>query len=326
MKTFAFAALAASALAISEIELEYMNHLARFGKNLANTEEFHARLANFEVTHNFINRVNAAGRSWTAGHNQFSDFHRHEYQAMLGYIPDNTPELVQSPRLFDTSNLATEVNWVSAGAVTKVKDQGQCGSCWSFSTTGAMEGAHFVASGELLSFSEQQLVDCATGIYLNMGCNGGNPLWAYRYLKSHMAELESEYPYTSGGGDDSTPCYYDEHSKTAVDVSASASVAASNPDQMMAALEKQPLAVLVEADKMVFQTYQSGVLTSDKCGTQLDHAVLAVGYGTEDGEDYWLVKNSWNTTWGDQGYIKLGRTATDGICGVQMGPSFPTTN
>ena len=189
-----------------------------------------------------------------------------------------------------------------------------------------MEGAHFVASGELLSFSEQQLVDCATGIYLNMGCNGGNPLWAYRYLKSHMAELESEYPYTSGGGDDSTPCYYDEHSKTAVDVSASASVAASNPDQMMAALEKQPLAVLVEADKMVFQTYQSGVLTSDKCGTQLDHAVLAVGYGTEDGEDYWLVKNSWNTTWGDQGYIKLGRTATDGICGVQMGPSFPTTN
>ena len=95
---------------------------------------------------------------------------------------------------------------------------------------------------------------------------------------------------------------------------------------MMAALEKQPLAVLVEADKMVFQTYQSGVLTSDKCGTQLDHAVLAVGYGTEDGEDYWLVKNSWNTTWGDQGYIKLGRTATDGICGVQMGPSFPTTN
>merc|ERR1719226_220527 len=111
-----------------------------------------------------------------------------------------------------------------------------------------------------------------------MGCNGGNPLWAYRYLKSHMAELETEYPYTSGGGDDSTDCLYDEHSKTAVDVSASASVAASNPDQMMAALEKQPLAVLVEADKM---------------GTSLDHAVLAVGYGTEDGEDYWLVKNSW---------------------------------
>jgi len=325
MKSFAFAALAASVSAISEIELEYMNHLARFGKNLADSEEFNVRLANFEVTHNFINKVNAAGVSWVAGHNQFSDWHRSEYQNMLGYVADTTPEMIQATH-FDTSNLADEVNWVTAGAVTDVKDQGQCGSCWSFSTTGAMEGAHFVATGELLSFSEQQLVDCATGIYLNMGCNGGNPLWAYRYLKSHEAELETEYPYTSGGGDDSTDCLYDEHSKTSVDVSASASVAASNPDQMMAALEKQPLAVLIEADKAVFQTYQSGVLTSSKCGTSLDHAVLAVGYGTEDGEDYWLVKNSWNTTWGDNGYVKLGRTATDGICGVQMGPSFPTTN
>ena len=94
----------------------------------------------------------------------------------------------------------------------------------------------------------------------------------------------------------------------------------------MAALNTQPLAVAIEADKFVFQTYKSGVLTSDQCGTNLDHAVLAVGYGTEDGEDYWLVKNSWNTTWGDNGYIKLGRTSTDGICGVQIDPNQPTTN
>ena len=95
---------------------------------------------------------------------------------------------------------------------------------------------------------------------------------------------------------------------------------------MMAALNTQPLAVAIEADKMVFQTYKSGVLTSSKCGTNLDHAVLAVGYGTEDGQDYWLVKNSWNTTWGDQGYIKLGRDSTDGTCGVQIDPNQPTTN
>ena len=95
---------------------------------------------------------------------------------------------------------------------------------------------------------------------------------------------------------------------------------------MKAALNTQPLAVAIEADKMVFQTYKSGVLDSDKCGTKLDHAVLAVGYGTEDGQDYWLVKNSWNTTWGDQGYIKLAMNDTTGTCGVQMGPSYPTTN
>merc|ERR1711971_1019654 len=131
---------------------------------------------------------------------------------------------------------------------------------------------------------------------------------------------------TSGGGDDSTDCLYDSHSKTAVEVSASASVQQNDKDQMKAALAKQPLAVLIEADKRVFQTYKTGVLTSSACGTSLDHAVLAVGYGTENGQDYWLVKNSWNTTWGDNGYVKLGMDDSAGVCGVQMGPSFPTSD
>ena len=103
-------------------------------------------------------------------------------------------------------------------------------------------------------------------------------------------------------------------------------VTESNKDQMKAGLNKAPLAVAIEADKMVFQTYKSGVLTSSKCGTKLDHAVLAVGYGTEDGQDYWLVKNSWNTTWGDKGYIKLGMNDSAGVCGVQLDPEYPTSN
>merc|ERR1719230_67649 len=308
-----------------EIQLAYINHLSEFGKSLANAEDFQARLANFELTHNFIERVNSAGRSWTAGHNQFSDWHRDEYLSILGYIPHNEPEMY-ARTYHNTENLADSVNWVTAGAVTPVKDQGQCGSCWSFSTTGAMEGAHYIASGELLSFSEQQLVDCSTGILGNHGCNGGNPVLAYRYYKKNAAELESVYPYTSGTGDDSTDCLYDAASTTSVNVSTYAQVAQDDKDQMKAALMQQPLAVLVEADKMVFQTYKTGVLDSDKCGTKLDHAVLAVGYGTEDGQDYWLVKNSWNTTWGDQGYIKLAMNDTTGTCGVQMGPSYPTSN
>jgi C1A family cysteine protease len=323
MRSFALALTFAGASALHQVELKYMNYLAKFGKNMNSLEEFDTRLELFTATDLDISEINAGNNTWTAGHNQFSDWSEEEYKGMLGLkMTNENSEVV----VFSEENLADEVNWVTAGAVTGVKNQGACGSCWSFSTTGSTEGAHFIATGELLSFSEQQLVDCATGIYLNMGCNGGNPLWAYRYLKSHYAELETEYPYTSGGGDDSTDCLYDEHSKTAVKVVGSASVTQDSSSQMKAALSQQPLSVLIEADKRVFQTYSSGVLTSTACGTQLDHAVLAVGYGTENGQDYWLVKNSWDTTWGDNGYIKLGMDSSTGTCGVQMGPSFPTAN
>merc|ERR550532_690758 len=304
MKTFALALTATAVTAFSDVEFKFMNYIAKFGKVIENLEEFETRLAHFIKSETEIEAHNATEANFKLGHNQFSDRSHEEYSAMLGFV--NLQDAPKNVVVLEEANGPSEVNWVTAGAVTGVKNRGSCGSCWSFSTTGAMEGAHYVATGELLSFSEQQLVDCATGIYLNMGCNGGNPLWAYRYLKKHYAELESEYPYTSGNGDDSTDCLYDSHSKTAVEVQASASVTSEDRDQMKAALAQQPLAVLVEADKMAFQTYQSGVLTGDACGTQLDHAVLAVGYGTEDGQDYWLVKNSWDTTWGDNGYIKLG--------------------
>jgi len=309
--------------AITQSHFEYINYLAQFNKEVSNADDFNFRHAIFQAVNAYITSHNNTESSFKLGHNQFSDWTHEEYRSLLGLREGLQQENVV---VFNAENTPESVNWVEAGAVTGVKNQGSCGSCWSFSTTGAMEGAHYVATGELLSFSEQQLVDCATGIYLNMGCNGGNPLWAYRYLKKNFAELETEYPYTSGNGDDSTDCLYDSHSKTSVEVQASASVTSEDRDQMKAALAQQPLAVLVEADKMAFQTYQSGVLTSDACGTQLDHAVLAVGYGTEDGQDYWLVKNSWDTTWGDNGYIKLGMDDSTGTCGVQMGPSFPSSD
>ena len=305
------------------MSFNYLGHMAQFNRQITDVTEFRTRLANFTFVHNYIESHNNSGAGWLAGHNQFSDWSHVEYKQMLGRVGGDLSN-DGSVHVFEETDQMS-VDWITAGGVTAVKDQGQCGSCWAFSSTGAMEGAHFVASGDLVSFSEQQLVDCAGKRYGNFGCNGGLQQRAFNYYETHDAELESVYPYTSAEGV-SGSCLYDETSATSVDVSDYNMVTASNPTQMKAALAQQPLAVSIEADKLVFQVYKSGVFTSTKCGTSLDHAVLAVGYGTEDGQDYWLVKNSWNTTWGDNGYIKLAIVDGDGICGVQMEPLYPNTN
>merc|ERR1711957_190631 len=300
MKSFAFATLAAAVTALSNTEFEYMQYVAKFNKASNSVDEFAMRLTNFQETSDFITEQNESNDTHVAGHNQFSDWTFAEYNA-------------------------SSVNWVTAGAVGAVKDQGQCGSCWAFSSTGSLEGAHFIATGELLSFSEQQLVDCAYTKYGNYACNGGLQTNAYHYYEAgNKAELESVYPYAGV----KQTCAYNASSATAVTVSDYTDVTPNNKSQMMAALNKQPLAVAIEADKYVFQTYKSGVLSSSRCGTHLDHAVLAVGYGTDSasGLDYWLVKNSWNTVWGDQGYIKLAMNDSAGTCGVQADPQGVTTN
>merc|ERR1712156_1301814 len=213
------------------------NYLAEFNKSYENQEEFAMRVERYVAVDSFIQEHNQTNASYTVGHNQFSDWTAAEYKSILGYKRDEL-KVSKTPKKFDTSTNASSVNWVDAGAVTPVKDQGQCGSCWAFSTTGSLEGAHFVASGELLSFSEQQLVDCATIRYGNMGCNGGLQDNAYKYYMKtgDDAMLESSYPYTSGGGDDSTDCLYDASQTSSVTVSSYVDVTPSSPSQMMAAL------------------------------------------------------------------------------------------
>lgn len=295
---------------------EFIKYVAKYGKSYGTKAEFEFRSAQFKETLGKVAEHNSENGTSTVGINEFSDKTKQEMSRMLGYKPSNIKNF-SSPALLDAENLEDEVNWVTKGAVTPVKNQGQCGSCWAFSTTGSVEGAEFLATGKLNSYSEQQLVDCAGGVYGNMGCNGGLMDNAFKYIEKYGIEAEASYPYTARDGS----CKYDS-SKTIGTVKSYSDVAPGNPAQLKAALAKGPVSVAIEADQIAFQGYTSGVITSG-CGQQLDHGVLAVGYGTESGQDYFLVKNSWGASWGASGYVKIGASSSN-VCGILSAASYPT--
>merc|ERR1711939_644628 len=292
-----------------------------FKKAYDTVEEHAARFSTFKDNVDFITSHNARSEEhgYTVGINQFADMSSAEFKkTMLTYRADlKKPNPI---KVFDTTNLADSVDWVAKGAVTPVKNQGQCGSCWAFSTTGATEGAYQIATGKLLSFSEQELVDCA-GSYGNQGCNGGLMDNGFKYLESKGDALESKYPYTGKSGS----CSSSKSSNPALaagKVTSFNDVTSDSVPQMEAAVSKGPVSVAIEADQSGFQFYKSGVF-SGACGPNLDHGVLVVGYGTDSGKDYWKIKNSWGPTWGDQGYIRVIKGGSSGECGLLKQPSYP---
>ena len=221
----------------------------------------------------------------------------------------------------DLTDIPAFVDWTLKGAVTPVKNQGQCGSCWAFSTTGSVEGAWFLKTGTLVSLSEQQLVDCSVPEG-NAGCSGGLMNQAFDYIVTNGGLCsESAYPYTAANGTCDT-CTPVAHIRGHVDVQP------NNETAMMEAVAQQPVSVAVEADGLDWQFYFGGIVT-DSCGTNLDHGVLVVGYGVAENSNqqaYWKVKNSWGADWGEEGYIRLGRGAAfapHGECGILMDPSYP---
>jgi hypothetical protein len=313
MKSIVALALVAVASAYSHDEVFSMfsTFMVNFDKQYASPEEFETRMAIFEENLNKIDRMNAdliaQGNDAVNGVGPFTDLTEEEFKAtylMKDYTPfPRTEELVYG------APEADDVDWRQKGAITAVKDQGQCGSCWAFSATAAIESYNFLAGKGLLVLSPQQIVSCDTR---DGGCNGGNTESAYQYV--HTAggqELEASYPYTSGHGVRGS-CRFDP-SKIAARITGYRSVARSET-ALAAALNQGPVSVCLAAD--AFQHYTGGILTS--CPGRIDHCVQAVGYAA----DHWIVRNSWSTRWGEGGYIRIKRGAN--LCQIANDITYPT--
>jgi len=289
----------------SEYQFLFTRFVAEHNKQYSSSEFFN-RYNIFKNNVDYIRSENNKNNSYELGMNSFGDLTQNEFKSIVvgGCFAGQQARSVATP---PSGRAPQPVNWQAQGKVQKVKNQGQCGSCWAFSAIGALESAAAIAGSPLTDQSEQQLVDCA-GAEGNQGCNGGLMNQAFDYLLKFGGSVPTTaYPYTARDGS----C-----KAKAADINVKFSKhdeLPANEDALGEHLQKGPVSVAIEADQSIFQFYKSGVLDGN-CGKNLDHGVLAVGFQSDSSTGYWIVKNSWGTGWGNQGYVWI--RAMKNMCGI----------
>ena len=323
--TISAATAAAPHLELGTFQVLWSSWKSVYGKVYSIAEEI-SRFKIFLQNYKKIVEHNRKNKEVKLSLNKFGDMTTEEFQALHigGYVhsskvaQDNFLGAFRSQVDFGVLNVPESVDWREKGAVTPVKNQQKCGSCWAFSAVGALESLYYIKNGKLLSFSEQQIVGCDTQ---NAGCNGGLPETAFEYTAQAGLQSEEDYPYTATDRE----CKYD--ASKAIKVNSDVKrITPQSARALKAALVVQPVAIAIEADQQVFQFYSSGVIKAN-CGDDLNHAVLAVGYTTIDGEEAFIVKNSWGTEWGAKGYVYISTDGRanygNGVCGILGDPVVP---
>jgi len=315
-----------------------------FNKDYANTEEETQRYNNFMKNWKMIQEFNNGEESFTMNMNEFGDLNENEFQNQVNgrtgsclLTPEGTftdinegSQHDQNTKSETPEDVPLSMDWTNINSrsyVTDVKTQGFCGSCWAFSTTGAIESRASIAQGltgdEVINLSEQELIDCS-GSYGNRGCNGGFMENAFSYVAANGGLCtEKDYPYTGITGE---ICKASQCGKKYDPITLHEDNAAISFSSLEAALVQGPVAVSIKANLMPLRFYHEGIFTA-KCGPRLDHGVLLVGYGETDGQKWWKIKNSWGETWGEDGYARIcrrcGMNEGKGECGILMEPSYP---
>lgn len=264
----------------------------------------------------FITKHNSENHSYIVGENEFINMTYNDEFTPMNHFDRETNSsiiIIEFDDLYKNS-----VDWREKFKVSSVKNQERCGGCWAFSSVGAVESAWAIKHNTLYNLSEQELIDCSSK---NNGCEGGSMDLAFQYIINNGLCSNSSYPYTAQDG----RC--DNNCQSLVKISNYSDIIPNNEEILKRAVQHQPVSVAIQANKRSFQMYQSGIYSDPDCGFELDHGVLLIGYGYDKtyDMDYWIIKNSWSKSWGENGYIRIQRNINDerGLCGIAMNPSIP---
>merc|ERR1712087_47326 len=314
----------ANAMILDHAVSEFLEWKAEHSKEYPSQSHTMERFNIYQANKKYIEEHNAnSEHGFTLGRNQFMDMTHEEYKKFLlgsGVAPMAHKDNKMHVPCHADINTVDSIDWRTQGYVGPVKNQQQCGSCWAFSTVASVEGQYFKKTGTLRSFSEQELVDCNYGFFSNHGCQGGLMDNAFKWLQSNDLHSEEAYPYKGS----KHTCHVNSigPSDTTTRVTGFVDVEHGSESALKDAVATVgPVSIAIDASHRSFQFYKSGIYSEPACSsTQLDHGVAIVGFGSDDGQDYWIVRNSWAAVWGDKGYIKMARNK-DNACGVATSAS-----